>query len=53
MYTRLEMRCVAAKELVPSKAADEIGQCCRLPVDRAFLSLPLALVRRADWLAMI
>ena len=51
MYTRLEMRCVAAKELVPSKAADEIGRCCRLPVARAFLSLPLPLVRRADWLA--
>ena len=45
------MRCVAAKELVPSKAAGEIGRCCRLPVARAFLSLPLPLLRRADWLA--
>ena len=39
------------KEQVSSKAADEVGRCCRLPVACAFLSLPLPLVRRADWLA--
>ena len=49
--TKPKMRCVAAKELASSKSADEIERCYRLPVARAFLSLPLPLARRADRLA--